>query len=573
MAMTESPGPELYEAACAYAARGWAVFPCRERSKQPCKADGFFEHGVKEAKKSPYWLRQFWAKWPTANPALACGEESGVWVLDVDVKDGKPGWETLADLERLFTPLPATLVQDTPTGGAQFVFAYPGFTVKNSVETTFGPGLDTRGDGGYVMLPPSLHPDHPNGPRYRWRDDGAALAKTPEWMVRMLRREPEDIAWLKEALAGRDDVPAWLAKRLGLGGGAARAAAPKPAKTERLSHYARVALDDEVRRVRQALPGTQNDALNTGAFRLGQLVGSGALSEETVRQHLLAAALGWTIDGRRGPWKPEHLERIIASGVDAGKASPRAVPERETAPPAARRQGRHGAAPRRTAPAVPQDLAARVAAGRAVWALRQDLADTPAARWLLAKGVDPTRAGAWMGYAQVDYLWWERDGRGGEPQHIGRFPALLTGLAMLRPDGKPEVRGVLATYVTDDGRDGTIVHPATGEILPPRQLLGAWEGAAARLGRLTGGRLVLATGPAVALLSRAASPLLPVWVAGPPACLTRLSLPDAVRDVVVVSGSPIKPDRQHGIATALSRGGLVTVRFAVMPMGAARKAA
>ena len=72
--MTETAGPELATAAADYAKRGWPVFPCIAGRKEPYKEKGFFEHGVLDAKTSPYWVGQYWRKWPSANVGLAVGE-------------------------------------------------------------------------------------------------------------------------------------------------------------------------------------------------------------------------------------------------------------------------------------------------------------------------------------------------------------------------------------------------------------------------------------------------------------------------------------------------------------------
>ncbi len=364
--MAETPGPELRAAALAYGERGWAVFPCKPRSKAPAT-----EHGVKDGRKGKYWITRYWDSTPGGNPALACGEESGVWVLDIDVKDGKPGYETLATLETLFGPLPPTLTQKTPSGGEQRVFTWPGRKVVNSVEKRLGPGLDSRGDGGYVVLPPSIHPDFLDGPRYAWVDGGAAVADAPDWLLRLLDGGTEDLEALRARLSGREaEAPEWLAKRLRL----ALPKAPKPAAapkvSDRVSPYARAALEAECRTVRATLPGGQNNALNTAAFNLGGFVESGALPEDLVIQHLTAAALGWSFDPRKGPWTHEQIARRITDGIAAGRQHRRDVPEPERA---RHHHDHHRGDDRGTAaraPAPPAAVPELIEAARALWARR-----------------------------------------------------------------------------------------------------------------------------------------------------------------------------------------------------------
>ena len=105
--------------------------------------------------------------WPQANIAIVTGAASGLVVLDADMAKGAA--RTLAALEERYGALPPTVGQRTGTGQHAF-FQHPGTTVRNGVEN-LGAGLDIRGDGGYVVAPPSLHA---NGNRYTWEQ---ALAR------------------------------------------------------------------------------------------------------------------------------------------------------------------------------------------------------------------------------------------------------------------------------------------------------------------------------------------------------------------------------------------------------------
>jgi hypothetical protein len=74
-------------------------------------------------------------------------------VLDVDVEDG--GLESLARLERAGAPVPKTARTRTGGGGIHLFFRYPGTTEIRNSAGLLGPGLDVRGEGGYVVVPPS----------------------------------------------------------------------------------------------------------------------------------------------------------------------------------------------------------------------------------------------------------------------------------------------------------------------------------------------------------------------------------------------------------------------------------
>jgi hypothetical protein len=94
----------------------------------------------------------------------------------------------------------------------------------------------------------------------------------------------------------------------------ARAPRPRPGGTP--GRYARVALERETGRVRTAGPGTRNSTLNRAAFRLGQLVATGALDRAAVELGLTGAALAAGLEER-------EVERTIRSGLEAGLAHPR----------------------------------------------------------------------------------------------------------------------------------------------------------------------------------------------------------------------------------------------------------
>lgn len=116
---------------------------------------------------------------------LATGERSGVVVIDLDFKpagaaEGRAGVNGLEALAELWGgQIPDTLTVATPSGGFHLYFRWPGFRIKNSV-STLGPGIDVRGDGGYVVLPPTVHK---SGGRYEFLNWGAEVATLPDWLA------------------------------------------------------------------------------------------------------------------------------------------------------------------------------------------------------------------------------------------------------------------------------------------------------------------------------------------------------------------------------------------------------
>ena len=151
-----SPRPELAAAALDYAPHGWWVLPLRPRGKVPLAA-----HGFKDASRDPAVVVRWWQRHPTANVGVRTGRLSGISVLDVDPESG--GGESLAKIEAEHGPLPGTITQITGGGKIHLVYRHKaGLGIGAAV---WGPGLDLRSEGGYVVVAPSIHP---NGCRYRW---------------------------------------------------------------------------------------------------------------------------------------------------------------------------------------------------------------------------------------------------------------------------------------------------------------------------------------------------------------------------------------------------------------------
>jgi putative DNA primase/helicase len=204
--MTTSPAVvSLLDAALAYARHGWPVFPLVPQSKNPLTANGF-----KDARLDPAIITDWWTRHPDANIGVPTGALTGITVLDVDIKPWKNvhGDVTLAALLAEHGALPPTLEQVTWSGGTQYVFTYvPG--MRNS-SGKLGHGLDIRGDGGYIVAPPSrVHQDGREG-RYEWRTllplQDMPLALMPEWIIARLRKPdqrplPETTSSLPEAAA------------------------------------------------------------------------------------------------------------------------------------------------------------------------------------------------------------------------------------------------------------------------------------------------------------------------------------------------------------------------------------
>jgi hypothetical protein len=162
----------LGTAALALAAKGFRIFPCVERAKEPAIADN-----LKRATTDPNTLSGWWRS-RDFNIGLATGEGSGVWVLDID---GEEGEATLRQLEAAHGALPPTV--EAITGkGRHLYFRWPtGYDIRNKQDNPVMPGIDVRGNGGYVLAPPSIHP---SGRAYCWSVDSAdEFADAPDWLI------------------------------------------------------------------------------------------------------------------------------------------------------------------------------------------------------------------------------------------------------------------------------------------------------------------------------------------------------------------------------------------------------
>lgn len=155
------------------AEKGWLIFPCQPNDKVPFPRS----NGLLDAKTDTAAIRAYWSRRPDANLAIRTGKESGIVVLDVD---GDEGNESLRALCAKYDDLPTTLSVVTPSGGSHYYFQHPGHEVRNTAGFP-GPGLDIRGDGGYVLSPPSVV----DGKAYQV-DERAPWAPMPEWLRTIL---------------------------------------------------------------------------------------------------------------------------------------------------------------------------------------------------------------------------------------------------------------------------------------------------------------------------------------------------------------------------------------------------
>ncbi len=278
--------PGMVDYALSLCRLGLSVFPLRPRDKRPL---GEWKSHQRKA-MDMRGVSLAWAEHPDANIAVATGPVSGVFVLDVD---GEKGGEALASMQKTWGALPSSWRCLTGRGEHIYLRWPAGRNVRNSAGL-LGDWLDTRGDGGYVVGPGSVHE---TGKVYAWDVDGnpawVDLADAPGWLLDLI--DPPKKA--QEAPAGRAG-----------------------AKIDADHPYVRAAVDRALEAVSGAGEGTRNDTLNREAFGLAGLVAVGALGDHAVAVALETAAVAAGLS-------VVEARATIRSGMGKGRLSPREIPE------------------------------------------------------------------------------------------------------------------------------------------------------------------------------------------------------------------------------------------------------
>jgi replicative DNA helicase len=118
-------------------------------------------------------------------------------VLDVDPRHG--GWDGLEYIENEHGKMPHTITANTGGAGRHYYFSHAGGYLPNTTNK-IAQGLDSRGDGGYVVAAPS---NHISGSVYEWDADfkpsKTELAPMPEWFIEVERREAQPVEVLERA--------------------------------------------------------------------------------------------------------------------------------------------------------------------------------------------------------------------------------------------------------------------------------------------------------------------------------------------------------------------------------------
>jgi hypothetical protein len=280
-----SPGMAAY--ACSR--MGLRVFPLRRDTGTPAFAEWPEKATTDFAQIQAWWTGNY----AGGGVGVATGPESGVWVLDIDVKDAD-GFASLRDLTRQHSgtveDFTRTMTVRTPSGGAHVYFRWDDLAgteggVRNSSKQ-IAPGLDVRGIRGYVRAP--------EVGAYRLVERGGVkftrIESAPEWLTPLCKRRRTATA---EPMTNAD-----VRRRMATGG----------------VRWARFEAAETVRKLGRSAAGTRNDMLNRTAFRLGTLAALyGEPSEADARSWCFKA-----MDAAGAQDSREQQLRTFTSGWEAG---------------------------------------------------------------------------------------------------------------------------------------------------------------------------------------------------------------------------------------------------------------
>lgn len=264
----------------------FAIFPCR--GKVPLT-----EHGCKDATTDEAQIQEWEERFPDANWAIATGTPSGnILVVDVDRIWEPPGdaWTLIAND---CGGLPRTVTVMSGSGHSMhWYFLLPDDVRVRNTAGKLAHGIDTRCEGGYVICPPSIHPD--TGTPYTWvlSPEEVPVAPIPARLLDLLLPKPRRLPPARARVADRSDE---VALRI---------------------------LDEECNRVANAVPGMRNMTAFSASAAMGNLVAGGDLVLRVAAEALLEAALLSGLPNR-------EAEAVVANGLEVGMTTPRTLRTRE----------------------------------------------------------------------------------------------------------------------------------------------------------------------------------------------------------------------------------------------------
>ena len=254
---------------------GISVFPCMS-SKAPAIKGGF-----KSASNNSEEVIKMFSEPGVALIGVPTGNINGFDVIDIDPKNGGTEW-----YETNKHNFSECRTHHTRSGGWHFLLEHKE-GMKNSA-SKIAPGVDVRGDGGYIIWWPAEGHETDNVSTMEW----------PEQYLNLLAEEKE-VSFQSELRIENDSFVR--------------------------NSYAQTALENECNNIRNAVPGTFNQAINKAAYSIGGFVTSGDIDEGQAYNALedaLQSILSMCKDKRKA-------QKTLKESFDAGKSKSRMIPEME----------------------------------------------------------------------------------------------------------------------------------------------------------------------------------------------------------------------------------------------------
>ena len=240
------------------------VFPVRMDKKPACK------HGFKDAERTPAAVLDLWRAYPGPLIGVPTGEISGIDVLDIDPRHGGDTW-----LQTVWDDLPTTRMHKTQSGGMHLVFRHAA-RVKNSAGK-IAPGVDVRGDGGYIAYWPAVGLEVQNP---------ATLADWPAWLLKLINPPPPKRRYVAPATRTEADA------------------------------RANIMIERAYDRVRNAHPGQRHYQLRAAAATLGGLAGHLGKSLDQIEADLVSLIMQTGAEDRK------NAEATARWAINKGYSSP-----------------------------------------------------------------------------------------------------------------------------------------------------------------------------------------------------------------------------------------------------------
>lgn len=329
---------DFFDRALPLTVAGWSVFPLTPGDKKPLVK--WRDESTTNVEQLAAWCE----RWPAANVGIDC-EKSGLYVIDLDGEAGREAWRELAKNHTM----PDTIEAITGGGGAHIYCQLPNGDWTNTAGK-LAEHIDTRGAGGYVVGPSSLHP---SGNLYTWQPgkdpESAKLAPLPDWIKDTLQAPekppeapqkpykgnlgPNVDKWLSQALTeahqgSRNDWGLWLACQLrddGISQGEALGLPYPERVTQGKERYSRKEWEATVKSV-YSKPA-RDPARGAGGAMSNVSFSSPPMPEDDQGEAKPPAT--WAdIDGVLGPiewawdgWLPKGMLTILAGESGGGKSS------------------------------------------------------------------------------------------------------------------------------------------------------------------------------------------------------------------------------------------------------------